>query len=321
MAGSYSPSIHERKSPQYAYALVILSGGIAFIVTQNSDSITGWLFYALLAALFSFIWPDKASQWACWLCLPIFLLIVFDLIVAWSPLLVWRNGVVFVKALPSACLGVYLGYRLSGLNIASRLINAGADVNVADDEGKTALMHAAGENIGQSLRALLDAGADPHIRDHKGQTALMLARKHEHTQGIKLLKSAQAKAPAGIDAPANFLSGDDAFLYLLKEELEEMLTPHSGPPSLAADDAVSRLLSALQTVQAQIDAAKKERSLAPSEISHKLALTLQEAASLSGLPRQHLLEAIEARSLKARFIKYAWRITRANLDDYIRRLR
>jgi excisionase family DNA binding protein len=496
MAGTYSHSILEGKSPQYAYVLVILSGGFAFIISQFGDPIAAWLFYTLLAALFASIWPDRALQWAVWLCLPIFLLICFDVLITGSTYGLWRNGMIFAKALPSACIGTYVGSKLSVRKITTRfgivrvnrkrlngngrgagnslalknfaapvasvktvssrrssgnpahaiapvvkvrdlnaalikaaqagepdrirllvaqgadvnaeskeqwtplmiaslggdvemvktlfgsgaapnssggqgwtalmiaaieghleivrallesgaqvsagnhtgwtalrfavsmdeteilrvLIGAGADVNSADHEGRTALMQAAEENILGSLKALLDGGADPCIKDHNGQTALMIARQHGHTESIKLLKEAQAKAATDINAPVNLLSDDDSYFYLLKEELEEMLSFHPDSSAQAGDDVVARLLSAIQTVQEHIDATRKERSLAPSEISHKLVLTLREAAALSGLPRRHLLEAIEEGRLKAQLIKHGWRITRARLDDYIRRL-
>ncbi|HEY0323557.1 MAG TPA: ankyrin repeat domain-containing protein [Pyrinomonadaceae bacterium] len=495
MASTFSHSIVGAKSPQYAYALVILSGGIAFIISQGGELIAAWLLYALLAALFASIWPDRALQWAGWLCLPILLLICFDVLVTGSFYGVGRNGTILIKALPSACLGVYVGSRLSVRKVANHLatervnrrrapafgkgaqtslvlkdratpgasvkaissghgsklpakvtkpvtpalslnatlikaaqdgdlerikllvaqgadvnalsrdewtplmiaslggdvemvktlfgngaalhdaggkgwtalmiatiegqtdvvrallehgaevsaknnagwtalrfavsmdeteilrvlLDAGADVNVADKEGKTALMQAAGENIRESLKVLLDAGADPHLKDHKEQTALMIARQCGHTEIIKLLKEAQAKASAGIDASANILSDDNSYFYLLKEELEDGLNSYSGSPT-QADDIVSRVLSAIQIVQGHIDATSKERILSPSEISHKLVFTLKEAATLSGLPRQHLLEAIEGRRLKAQLIKHAWRIKRAELADYIRRL-
>jgi excisionase family DNA binding protein len=99
-----------------------------------------------------------------------------------------------------------------------------------------------------------------------------------------------------------------------------MLQANPSMTAQAADDTFSKLLSVLQTVREQLDAAHEARALVPSEISHKLMLTLQEASTLSGLPRAHLLEAIEARSLKAQHIKHTWRITRAELDDYLRRL-
>lgn len=491
MAVTYSNAALEAKSPQYAYALVILSGGIAFSVSQLGTPIAYWLFYALLAALFGSIWPYGTWQWGGWLCLPILLLIGFDVFVSGSVNGLLSNGMILAKALPSACLGSYIGSKLSvrklansisnmqankrrlhqNGNIAQRkrvlkeiapspspppplasartvspgfnsrravrmigpavqpddnnntalikaaqegdlerlnllvadgadvnsqttdrwtplmiaaleghvamvetlfgkgavldaaggkgsnalmiatieghvevvdalleqgvevnaenkrgwtalrfavsmdeteilrlLIEAGADVNLCDREGKTALMQAAAENMEESLKALLKAGADPRIKDQQEQTALMMAQQQGHTKIAKLLKQAEAKNSIDVNAPVNLLEADDSYLYLLKEELEEKLSSH--PDSPLAEDMMARLLVAT----------KKQRSLSPSEIAHKLMLTLQEAAALSGLPRQHLLEAIEKGELKAQRLEHAWRIRRVDLDDYIRRL-
>ena len=485
MALAYSNTALEGRSPQYAYALVVLSGGLAFSSSQFDAPLPYWLCYALLAALFGSVWPYGTWQWGGWLCLPIVLLIGFDLFVTGSIGGLLNYGRILAKAFPAACLGAYVGSKLSVRKVANRLVDAraskkrshsngngarnnrvlkelatphvsfkhtspglnsqsnvqaieavahgdgrntalikvvqegdldglkllvadgadvnsqssgdrwtplmiaaheghvemvetlfgkgavldassgkdqnalmiatieghvevvsallehgaqvnarnkrgwtalrfaismdeteilqllieaGADVDIADQEGKTALMQAAGENTEESLKALLAAGADPRIKDHNNQTALMMAQQQGHTRIVKLLKYAEAKTAPEIATPLNILDDEDSYFYLLKEELEGKLNSH--PDSPLADDVVARLL----------DATRKQRSLSPSEISHKLMLSLQEAAALSGLPRQHLLEAIEKGRLKAQLLEHAWRIKRADLDDYIRRL-
>jgi excisionase family DNA binding protein len=497
MAETYSDPILEGKSPQYAYALAILSGGIAFVISQLGDPLVACLSYVLLAALFAFMWPANAWQWAGWLCLPIIVLLLFDLFITGSLNRIQINGLIFAKAFLFAAIGIYPGSKLSmrtlnrtgsangrrkrpgnlikaaqphttgakkraaipvairkpvfsttrsnghpsalesattslnldaalikaaqegdldkmallaaqGANLNARssdqstpvmiaaldgdvemvktlfgngamsdavgdkgwtalmiatveghlevaralvehgadvnvtdgkgwtalryavsmgemeilrlLLSARADVNQVDAEGRTALMQAAGEESLESLKALLGAGANPHVKDMNGQTALMIARQLGHSGSVKLLKESAAKAYTRVDSEGQVAGDEDSFLYLLKEELEEKLNYHPAPHANSADDAVTLLRSALQTVQEQIDANRRERLLTPSEISHKLMLTLREASTLCGLPRQHLLEAIEERKLKAQFIKHGWRIKRASLDDYIRSL-
>lgn len=463
----------------------MLSGGVAFIAPQFGAPIDTWLFYGLLALLFSSIWPYKSWQWVVWLCLPIVLLFCFDIIITGTKIGLLRDVPILAKVLPAACLGAFLGTKLSvrrianllapsqvsrrrvsnngkgahGVSVPSKpapsisgnkvissshegsthapaveptksvqdpnaplikaaqvgdlesirrlvadgadvnarsgdqwtpmmiaaqdgdalmvkalfdsgamtdassnrghtalmlavieghvevvrvllehgaqvnarsaigwtalrfaismneteiirlLLEAGAEVNISDDEGRTALMQAAEENMLDSLKALLEAGADPYIKDHKEQTALSLARKRGHSKAIKLLKEAEGGVPA--DAPANILY-DDSYFYLLKEELEEGLNTQQ------TENRAARLLRELQE---HINAIKKERSLTPSVLSHKLLLTLPEAAALAGLPRQHLLEAIEGGRLKAQLLEHAWRIRRTDLDDYVSRLR
>jgi ankyrin repeat protein len=57
------------------------------------------------------------------------------------------------------------------MRIALRLLDAGADVNRADNEGITPLMWAVQGEHPEMVRLLLARGANPAIRDHEGQTA------------------------------------------------------------------------------------------------------------------------------------------------------
>lgn len=123
MAGTYSKAIFQGESPQYAYALAVLSGGVAFISSQVRSPIAVWLSYAVLAALFGSIWPYRVMQWGIWLCLPIVLLIFFDVMATGSINALLSNGMILVKALPSACLGAYVGSKLSVRKIANRQAN------------------------------------------------------------------------------------------------------------------------------------------------------------------------------------------------------
>lgn len=57
--------------------------------------------------------------------------------------------------------------------IVKRLVRAGADVNLADDQGDTPLHLAVREHASQeALLTLLDAGADVHARNHRNFTPL-----------------------------------------------------------------------------------------------------------------------------------------------------
>ncbi|HEY0385043.1 MAG TPA: hypothetical protein VGC64_03495, partial [Pyrinomonadaceae bacterium] len=122
MAKYYSKSILQRELPQYAYALAILSGGSAYIVSQLVTQRIALFSYALLAALFASIWPYKALQWGVWLCLPVALLVCIDVIATGNLVgVVLGSGIMFAKTLSFACLGAYLGSKLSIRKIANRL--------------------------------------------------------------------------------------------------------------------------------------------------------------------------------------------------------
>jgi ankyrin repeat protein len=61
------------------------------------------------------------------------------------------------------------------LRVADFLLDHGADVNLADGQGKTALYHAAEAGNKAMVELLLGRGADVNARDGRGQTALHLA--------------------------------------------------------------------------------------------------------------------------------------------------
>jgi hypothetical protein len=57
------------------------------------------------------------------------------------------------------------------------LLQRGADVNAADNEGNTSLHYAAHGCKAEAARLLLRRGADPTARNAKGKTAADVARK------------------------------------------------------------------------------------------------------------------------------------------------
>uniref|UniRef100_A0A3Q4H5X7 Uncharacterized protein n=1 Tax=Neolamprologus brichardi TaxID=32507 RepID=A0A3Q4H5X7_NEOBR len=66
-----------------------------------------------------------------------------------------------------------------GLNVTLQkryLLENGADPNIQDKTGKTALMHACLQQMGaEILSLLLSSGADPTLEDHGGLSALVYA--------------------------------------------------------------------------------------------------------------------------------------------------
>jgi uncharacterized protein len=75
------------------------------------------------------------------------------------------------------------------------LLAAGADVEVKDNDGWTALIYASMYGYKEVVQMLLDAGADVEVKDKWGQTALMYASMHERKDVVQALLAAGAKEP------------------------------------------------------------------------------------------------------------------------------
>jgi hypothetical protein len=58
-----------------------------------------------------------------------------------------------------------------GTSVVEAMIRAGADVRMANKEGTTALMNAAGDNNFEMVKLLVEAGADVNAKDDEGGTA------------------------------------------------------------------------------------------------------------------------------------------------------
>jgi len=69
----------------------------------------------------------------------------------------------------------------------------GGEVDAADDNGRTALMEAAGRKDAALIRILLDAGADVSRRDANGVSALTIAKSTDASEIVDLLKDAGAE--------------------------------------------------------------------------------------------------------------------------------
>lgn len=73
------------------------------------------------------------------------------------------------------------------LVLTSMLLEAGADVNVQDSDGESALMIAARQGNDKLVRLLLEAGANVKDQCHSGQSALSYAAGHGHNTVVGLL--------------------------------------------------------------------------------------------------------------------------------------
>jgi ankyrin repeat protein len=71
--------------------------------------------------------------------------------------------------------------------VSKALLDAGADPNSVDADGRTALMYAVTSGRTSLVRLLLQRGAHPHQKDLDGQTALMAAVHVHHLGAARLL--------------------------------------------------------------------------------------------------------------------------------------
>jgi ankyrin repeat protein len=87
------------------------------------------------------------------------------------------------------------------IEIASRLINAGANINGRSRQGYTALMIAASHGQDDLVRLLLDKGADLTRVDADGRNALQIAREADRKGCVALLLAAsKAEVSSAQDA-------------------------------------------------------------------------------------------------------------------------
>ena len=81
-----------------------------------------------------------------------------------------------------------------GLEQLKVLLEARANPNIRDNQGKTALMYAVeGDYNLEKVKLLLKFGADVNAADLQGNTPLKIARQHESEKIIQLLIEAGAK--------------------------------------------------------------------------------------------------------------------------------
>lgn len=73
------------------------------------------------------------------------------------------------------------------LDMVNAMLGSGANPNVADKKGVTALMYATRKNRFQVISTLIEKGAEVNTKDKAGWTALMVAIKKNHVESASLL--------------------------------------------------------------------------------------------------------------------------------------
>ena len=102
--------------------------------------------------------------------------------------------------------------------VVELLLGRGADVDKANNDGKTALIVAAKKGNLKAVKKLLEAGANVDKVDKNGKTALKLAEENFCKEIVDLLgKKASRKRTASAAADTTSLSPDEkeAVLFLL----------------------------------------------------------------------------------------------------------
>ena len=98
--------------------------------------------------------------------------------------------------------GTKLISNVTALNVAAQwdqapvimeLVKAGADVNIADDQGCTPISYAAERGYDDCVAFLVAYDADINIADKAGNTPMKLALKNDHEKVVKLLKYVEAR--------------------------------------------------------------------------------------------------------------------------------
>ena len=95
--------------------------------------------------------------------------------------------------------------------IVQRALDAGADVNMKDEDGHTPLHWACTYGNEEICRLLLEHGADPNARDDNGRTPLHWACLYNHTAIVRLL------IEHGADAGARDDQGETPFDVALRK--------------------------------------------------------------------------------------------------------
>ncbi len=107
--------------------------------------------------------------------------------------------------------------RCVGTKTVQVLLEAGADVDVKDEDGWTALMWAADRGYTNIVEALIKAGADVNAKDNDGYTALMKAAWCGYTNVVEAL----IKAGADVNARSNV--GYTAFSFAKDRRCPEIV--------------------------------------------------------------------------------------------------
>jgi excisionase family DNA binding protein len=181
----------------------------------------------------------------------------------------------------------------------------------------------AAKYLGCSVRALERYTQHGEISAHyaKGKTRPVVEYKEEDLRAYKVKLDAKLypQRPA-VENPQKEFSANIAHNSASLARLSD-IAPQSDfreLVSLIIRESVKEGIGAALEATASPQSATSEPSAVP--VADKVMLTLQDAAALSSLSRNHLSEAIHAGKLKAKIIGRGWRVKRDDLDSYVKKL-
>ena len=114
------------------------------------------------------------------------------------------------------------------LKIVRILVGAGANINLKTKDKQTALMGVCWKGHLEVVKALVDAGADLNLQDKDGDTALVLASKEGYLEIVKIL------IDAGADLNLQDKYGNTATFWALKRGHKKVVTLLQAAQSRAA---------------------------------------------------------------------------------------
>jgi ankyrin repeat protein len=133
-------------------------------------------------------------------------------------------------------LALFIAARQGNASIVSLLLSQGAEPDIYDESGASAVNVASSCDATEVISLLLDAGADCESKDSNGRTPLMIAAANGHRGAVKRLLEADAEWDlvdnSGMSALSHTKAGDhaDVILELIKAGANPGL-PITGPAS------------------------------------------------------------------------------------------
>ena len=161
---------------------------------------------------------------------------------------------------------------------AQRAIDDGADVNVQDEYGLTALMQASnyGKGYTEIVKLLLDHGADVNMTSN-GDTALMFASTNDHTEIVRILLD------HGADINVQDKYGQTALMQASGEEcghteIVKLLLDHGADINVQDEYGQTALMNAIEFEYTEIVKLLLEHGADPN-LQNKYGSTTLEWAS------------------------------------------